>query len=69
VKLLEFHVFNGGSRIAINPEAVVSVGEMPNRDSSTGVKVNEALHAEIKRIDGSSVELRESYDSVLEELT
>ncbi len=63
MKLVEFTVYNSGSMISVNPEAVSQVGVMP------GIQSHSGPHTIIHRIDGSSVEVAESYEEVCKALT
>jgi predicted transcriptional regulator len=56
MKLVEFTVYNVGSLVSVNPEAVSQVGMMKDG------------HAIIHRIDGVSVETSETYEEVCKAL-
>jgi hypothetical protein len=51
--VIELHVHNSGSPICIPAEAITQVGCL-----------GEDNHAEIKRMDGGSVEVKETYQQV-----
>jgi uncharacterized protein YlzI (FlbEa/FlbD family) len=60
--LIEFHVFNSGQPISINPDAIAQISSMPDA-------VGAHAHAIIHRQDGGSVEVKEDYKTVVARLT
>ena len=54
--LIEFHVHNSGTHISVNPDAIECIGEFGD---------DKERHAFLKYMDGSSVELKETYEAVV----
>jgi hypothetical protein len=52
LRLLQLHVFASGSPLAVNPDAIAQIEDYKG-------------HANIKRFDGGSVEVRETFEEVL----
>jgi hypothetical protein len=67
VKLIELRVFNSGSPVLIVAEAVAMVGSMPDRGEN-GMRVGTGVHGFVQLVSGNSVEVKESYKSIMEML-
>lgn len=67
MKFVTFRVYASGYRVAVNPEAVSLVGEMPDRIPQIGDK-DVTYHAVIHRIDGGSVEVTSTYEQAMKAL-
>jgi len=65
VKLIELRVFNSGSPVLVIADAIAMVGSMPDRGEN-GMRVGTGVHGFVQLVSGNSVEVRESYEKIME---